>query len=249
MIKDDKHSNKSGLSIGSHSDMSDSEEEASRRSGPISISGEQGFELSLTGMDLKNLAFLTKFMTQFKKIKNVDIGNTKIQQAELGELTKAIQDNPYIQEFKLDQKHMSRKAKQLMKSELKKNQEIQKYGGVNEVQDKDRATTKELDLVDKQVNVQAVSKMIRDYTALETLNLTSNILGNHGAVDLAKMLDENNTLKKLILKDCAIGNAGLQEICSALCRNGNENLLYLDIQGNAIPDKHLKMLLVLMYKN
>ena len=68
---------------------------------------------------------------------------------------------------------------------------------------------KELDLIDQQVNVQAVSKMIRDYTALETLNLTSNILGNHGAVDLALMLEENNTLKTLVLKDCGIGNAGL----------------------------------------
>ena len=104
--------------------MSESEIEASKHSGPISITGEQGFELSLTGMDLKNLAFLTKFMTQFKKIKNVDIGDTKIQQKELGELTKAIQDNPYIQEFKHNQKHMSSKAKTLMKNELEKNREI-----------------------------------------------------------------------------------------------------------------------------
>ena len=51
---------------------------------------DTGFELSLTGMDLKNLGFLTKFMTQFKKIKNIDMGETKLQQAELGELTKAI---------------------------------------------------------------------------------------------------------------------------------------------------------------
>ena len=36
---------------------------------------------------------------------------------------------------------------------------------------------------------------------------------------------------------------------SALCRHGNENLEYLDITGNFVPDKHLKMLLVLMYKN
>ena len=41
----------------------------------------------------------------------------------------------------------------------------------------------------------------------------------------------------------------MQEICSALCRQGNENLEYLDIRGNFVPDKHLKMLLVLMYKN
>ena len=37
---------------------------ASQKSAALSIQGvDQGFELSLTGMDLKNLAFLTKFMT------------------------------------------------------------------------------------------------------------------------------------------------------------------------------------------
>ena len=38
-------------------------------------------------------------------------------------------------------------------------------------------------------------------------------------------------------------------IVSALCTEGNENLEALDIRGNHVPDKHLKMLLVLMYKN
>ena len=108
---------------------------------------------------------------------------------------------------------------------------------------------KQLDLVGKQINVQAVTKMIRDYSALETLNLAKNEIGNHGALEIAALLDENNTIKKLILRDCKIGNAGLQEICSALCTNGNENLEYLDIRGNVIPDKQLKMLLILMYRN
>lgn len=91
--------------------------------------------------------------------------------------------------------------------------------------------------------------MIRDYSALETLDLSNNNLDNHGAKDIANMIEENNTIKRLILKDCRIGNAGLQEICSALCRQGNENLEYLDIRGNFVKDKNLKMLLVLMYKN
>ena len=39
---------------------------------------------------MKNLAFLTKFMTQFKKIKNIDMGENKMKKEELSELTKAI---------------------------------------------------------------------------------------------------------------------------------------------------------------
>ena len=41
----------------------------------------------------------------------------------------------------------------------------------------------------------------------------------------------------------------MQAIVSALCQEGNEHLEFLDIKGNAIPDKQLKILLVLMYKN
>ena len=58
--------------------------------------------------------------------------------------------------------------------------------------------------------MQAVTKMIRDYSALEILDLSHNKLGNHGARDVSNMLDENNTIKRLILKDCEIGTAGLQ---------------------------------------
>ena len=76
------------------------------------------------------------------------MGQTKIQQAELGELTKAIQHNPFIQEVKMNEKHMTRKAKQLMKSELAKNREIQRYGENTAVDEHERATMKTLDLAD-----------------------------------------------------------------------------------------------------
>lgn len=57
-------------------------------------------------------------MTQFKKIKHVDIGESKIKQKELGELTKVVQENPFIQGVKLNDKSMSKKAKALMQAEL-----------------------------------------------------------------------------------------------------------------------------------
>ena len=89
---------------------------------------EDGFNLELGDMNFKDLSFLTKFMTQFKKIKNIDIGESKLKQKELGELTKAVQQNPYIQEIKLNGS-ISKRAKALMKAELEKNKAIQAYGG------------------------------------------------------------------------------------------------------------------------
>ena len=60
-------------------EQSERKSEASNMSAALSMQGvDTGFELSLTGMDLKDLAFLTKFMTQFKKIKNIDMGETKL---------------------------------------------------------------------------------------------------------------------------------------------------------------------------
>ena len=38
---------------------------------------EDGFDLALGDMNLKDLSFLTKFMTQFKKLRHLDIGQQK----------------------------------------------------------------------------------------------------------------------------------------------------------------------------
>jgi hypothetical protein len=152
----------------------------------------------------------------------------------------------------MNEKQMNKKTKALMKSELNKNRQIQKYGEVSKTMigtHENHDDVKELDLIDAHVDVQAVSKMIRDYTSLETLNLAGNYIGNKGARDIAEMIQENMTIKSLILTNCSIGAQGLLDICTTLCHDGNENLEFLDIEGNYIPDKQLKMLLVLMYKN
>ena len=174
-----------------------------------SIGGiDQGFNLNLQNLNLSDgdLSFLTKFMTQFKKIKNIDLGETKIQKDDMDEFTKAVAQNQFIQEFKVNKKYMSKQAKQLMQSELQKNKEISKYG-VNKTIRADKSTLTHLDLQGKNVkDVGAVTKMLRDYTALEELNLANNVLGNKGARDIANMIDENNTIHKLILTNCQIGN-------------------------------------------
>ena len=79
--------------------------------------------------------------------------------------------------------------------------------------------------------------MIRDYSSLEVLNLAGNEIGNRGAKHISEMIQENDSLKSLILTKCGIGAAGLLDICSTLCSVGNENLEYLDISENFVPDK------------
>ena len=48
------------------------------------------------------------------------------------------------------------------------------------------------------------------------------------------MIEENNTIKKLILKDCKINGKTLAVIAGALTKEENSNLEYLDIQNNPI---------------
>ena len=61
-------------------------------------------------------------------------------------MTKAIQHNPFIQEVKLNEKNMTRRAKNLMKSELAKNREIQRYGANTAADENEIKTMKTLDL-------------------------------------------------------------------------------------------------------
>ena len=123
------HGHQSNRGSNRSAPSNESDHEASVKNSSVgsvtaSITGETGYELSLKGMKLDNLAFLVKFMSQFKKIRNVDIGETQVQKDEMDELTKVIKDNPCIQEFKADRKNVSRKTQKLMQEELAKNKEI-----------------------------------------------------------------------------------------------------------------------------
>ena len=73
---------------------------------------DEGFELNLGKLsaDTTDLSFLTKFMTNFKKIKNVDLGQAKASKKDLEELTKVVQSNPYIEEMKMNVGKMSDKT-------------------------------------------------------------------------------------------------------------------------------------------
>ena len=67
----------------------------------------------------------------------------------------------------------------------------------------------ELDLASQHVDIKAVSKMVKFKAQLQDLNLSGNVLGNHGAKDIAAMIAENSTIKRLKLKNCGIGSQGL----------------------------------------
>ena len=54
--------------------------------------------------------------------------------------------------------------------------------------------------------------MVRDFTSLEILDLSGNNIGDDGSKDIAVMIKENKTIKKLILENCHIGTKGLQRI-------------------------------------
>ena len=101
---------------------------------------------------------------------------------------------------------MSKKAKELMKAELEKNKEIRRVGGGMD----DDIDGTELDLHGKDVNIQAVAKMVKHKSNLEDLDLSGNKLGNHGVTDVAVMIEENQTIKRLMLNNCDIGTKGLQ---------------------------------------
>ena len=197
-------------------------------------------------IETKDFSFLTKFMSQFKKIKNVDLGKAKVDQKQHEQLAKVVQANPYIQDVKMNAGGMSEKAKELMRAELEKNKEIRRVGAGMEGDDD--ATG--LDLHGTDVNIQAVAKMVRHKNNIEDLDLSGNKLGNHGVKDVAVMIEENQTIKRLMLNNCNFGTKGLQHLVSSLCKDPDETVEYLDIRNNhSIPDKLLKMLLVLVFKN
>lgn len=55
-------------------------------------------------------------------------------------------------------------------------------------------------------------------------------MGDVGAKALAQMLHTNDTLQKLILHDCAIGNTGMEYLANAF--RLNERLEVLDVLEN-----------------
>ena len=60
------------------------------------------------------------------------------------------------------------------------------------------------------------------------------------------MIEENNTISKLVLQDCKINGKALAVIAGALTSQSNRNLKVLDIQHNPIQDPQYKVLFGLL---
>ena len=63
------------------------------------------------------------------------------------------------------------------------------------------------------------------------------------------MLDDNQAIETLVLRNCRINTKGLNLICNYLARNQKQHLLVLDIRDNPIPDPQYKMLFSLLQNN
>ena len=63
------------------------------------------------------------------------------------------------------------------------------------------------------------------------------------------MIEENYTIKHLILRDCKINGKSLSVIAGALTNKSNANLQKLDIQDNPIQDPQYKVLFGLLQNN
>ena len=63
------------------------------------------------------------------------------------------------------------------------------------------------------------------------------------------MIDENETIKTLVLRHCNINGKALGIIADALTKTENKNLRSLDIRDNPIQDPQYKVLFGLLQNN
>jgi Ran GTPase-activating protein (RanGAP) involved in mRNA processing and transport len=93
-------------------------------------------------------------------------------------------------------------------------------------------------------------KMCQDFSALKSLDLSNNNLHSVDSLhQVSNMLDQNQTIETLVLRNCKINTKGLNTLCNNLASLQNPNLLHLDIRDNPIPDPQFKMLFSLLQNN
>lgn len=78
--------------------------------------------------------------------------------------------------------------------------------------------------------------------------MSNNNLDDAGALQLADLLEEKDTIEKLDISGNKLTQVGLQIICSALASDKSK-IKELDISKNNIPDANLKMLMGMLYEN
>ena len=97
---------------------------------------------------------------------------------------------------------------------------------------------KEIFLIDCNITAHGVTmlaKALEHHHTLNTLNISSNPIGNAGATAIADMLSVNDSLQELNVSNCNIGNVGLEAIVDAMVINkATSRLSKLGTNGNPI---------------
>jgi Leucine Rich Repeat (LRR) protein len=89
-------------------------------------------------------------------------------------------------------------------------------------------------------DVPDIIKCIRQYPEITELDLSSNLIGFAGVIDLAAFLENNKTLTSLNLNFNYIDNIGVNALASALEKN--QTLTSLDLMGNFICNEDVRIL-------
>lgn len=201
--------------------------------------------MSLGGKNFKDIKFLTKFLRIFPQIKSIDFGTNDISanQQELGEQLKL---NKYIRNIEMKKKKgVDKDFMKLMNHELKKNQDIFEVGENNPKLD---VNSQYLKLKKVGEDFSFLPKMISEFKCLQILDMSGSDLSQKAAVDqVCLMIDENQTINEIRLRDCKLNGASLTKLAGALCTTNNTNLTRLDFSENRfIQDPQLKVLFGLL---
>ena len=103
------------------------------------------------------------------------------------------------------------------------------------------ASLNHLDLTDcklQEAGLMALAKSLQTTHScrLKSLILSSNVISNTAAYEIALVVKKNYFLQKLALSDCNIEETGLEAIAESLCSINNASLKYLDLSYNVITN-------------
>jgi len=151
---------------------------------------------------MTDIGFMTKFIRVFPKIKGIDFGENKLHKDQMEEFGEELKLNKYIQNIEMKKTGNNKHISNHLKGELAKNKAIFE---MNEALAYD-VGAKQLDLKDVDMkDLMFLPKMIQEFTCLETLDLSNSDLRSRSSVEqVCLMIDENNSIENLILRNCKL---------------------------------------------
>jgi hypothetical protein len=89
--------------------------------------------------------------------------------------------------------------------------------------------------------VEVIAQMLRSNSSLKVLNLSTNPIGDEGAILLADVFSNPITVTNLSLRGCGIGNVGAIALAGLLKKN--TKIKAVDLRSNAVADEGRQALL------